>query len=158
MRNLQCANFPYTSKCIFIFIISFLTCPLTCKGGLRGGQKPDLVVLGRSLNIHQQDFSDCLLCTNPVHFRCYLKLLWILNCFGRESFRCPETRACLVIVGQEKPRSIWLDWSGKHDDIIKFKHFRVTSHLCAEFTGPRWIPLTKASDAEPWRFLWSASE
>ena len=28
--------------------------------------------------------------------------------------------------------------------------FRVTGHLCGEFTGPRWIPHTKASDAEPW--------
>ena len=36
--------------------------------------------------------------------------------------------------------------------------FRVTGHLCGEFTGPRWIPLTKASDAELWCFLWSASE
>ena len=26
--------------------------------------------------------------------------------------------------------------------------FRVTGHLCGEFTGPRWIPRTKASDAE----------
>ena len=26
--------------------------------------------------------------------------------------------------------------------------FRVTVHLCGEFTGPRWIPRTKASDAE----------
>ena len=36
--------------------------------------------------------------------------------------------------------------------------FSVTGHLCGEFTGPRWIPRTKASDAELWRFLWSASE
>ena len=28
--------------------------------------------------------------------------------------------------------------------------FRVTGHLCGEFTGPRWIPHTKASDAELW--------
>ena len=28
--------------------------------------------------------------------------------------------------------------------------FRVTGHLCGEFTGPRWIPRTKASDAEIW--------
>ena len=35
--------------------------------------------------------------------------------------------------------------------------FRVTGHLCGEFTGPRWIPRTKASDAELWCFLWSAS-
>ena len=32
--------------------------------------------------------------------------------------------------------------------------FRVTGH----FTGPRWIPRTKDSDAEIWCFLWSASE
>ena len=36
--------------------------------------------------------------------------------------------------------------------------FRVTGHLCGEFTGPRWIPHTKASDAELWCFLWSAPE
>ena len=36
--------------------------------------------------------------------------------------------------------------------------FRVTGHLCGEFTGPRWFPRTKASDAELWCFLWSASE
>ena len=36
--------------------------------------------------------------------------------------------------------------------------FRVTDHLCGEFTGPRWIPRTKASEAELWCFLWSASE
>ena len=33
--------------------------------------------------------------------------------------------------------------------------FRVTGHLCGEFTGHRWIPRTKASDAELWCFLWS---
>ena len=36
--------------------------------------------------------------------------------------------------------------------------FRVTGHLCGEFTGHRWIPHTKASDAEPWCFLSSASQ
>ena len=33
---------------------------------------------------------------------------------------------------------------------------RVTGHLCGEFTGPQWIPDTKAVDAELWCFLWSA--
>ena len=28
--------------------------------------------------------------------------------------------------------------------------FCVTGHLCREFTGDRWIPSTKASDAELW--------
>ena len=36
--------------------------------------------------------------------------------------------------------------------------FRVTGPLCGEFTGDRWIPRTKASDAELWCFLWSATE
>ena len=36
--------------------------------------------------------------------------------------------------------------------------FRVTGPLCGEFTGHRWIPLTKASDAELCCFLWSAPE
>ena len=36
--------------------------------------------------------------------------------------------------------------------------FRVTGHLYGEFTGPRWIPRTKASDAGLWCFLWFASE
>ena len=36
--------------------------------------------------------------------------------------------------------------------------FRVTGPLYGEFTGHRWIPLTKASDAEFWCLLWSAPE
>ena len=32
-----------------------------------------------------------------------------------------------------------------------FSH--VTGHLCGEFTDPRWIPRTKASDAELWCFF-----
>ena len=36
--------------------------------------------------------------------------------------------------------------------------FRVTGPLRGEPTGHRWIPLTKASDAEIWRFPWSAPE
>ena len=33
--------------------------------------------------------------------------------------------------------------------------FRVTGPLFGEFTGHRWIPRTKANDAELWCFLWS---
>ena len=36
--------------------------------------------------------------------------------------------------------------------------FCVTGLLCEEFTGDRWIPLTKVSDAELWSFLWSVPE
>ena len=45
-----------------------------------------------------------------------------------------------------------------HKAVIKWKHFRVAGPLCGEFTGHQWIPLTKASDAELWCFLWSALE
>ena len=31
--------------------------------------------------------------------------------------------------------------------------FRVTGHLCGEFTGSRWIPRTKTSDPELWCFF-----
>ena len=34
--------------------------------------------------------------------------------------------------------------------------FRVTGLLCGEFTSHRWIPITKARDAELWCFIWSA--
>ena len=36
--------------------------------------------------------------------------------------------------------------------------FRVTGSLCREFTDHRWIPRTKASDAELWYFLWYMPE
>ena len=36
--------------------------------------------------------------------------------------------------------------------------FSITGHLCGEFTGHRWIPRTKANEAELWCFLWSALE
>ena len=37
-------------------------------------------------------------------------------------------------------------------------NFRLTRHLCGEFTGPRLNPHTKVSEAELWCFLWSAPE
>ena len=42
--------------------------------------------------------------------------------------------------------------------IINGDIFRVTGPLWGEFTGHQWIPLTKASDAEQWCFIWSAPE
>ena len=51
-----------------------------------------------------------------------------------------------------------LDLSVLHDDVIKWKHFPRTGPLCGEFTGRRWIPLTKCSDVELWCFVWSEPE
>ena len=46
----------------------------------------------------------------------------------------------------------------QHDNVIKWKHFRVTGPLCGEFASHRSIPLTQASGAELWCFLWSEPE
>ena len=40
----------------------------------------------------------------------------------------------------------------------KRNFFRVTGPWWGESTGDRWIPLTKARDAELWCFRWSAPE
>ena len=45
-------------------------------------------------------------------------------------------------------RTYFIRWlfsmiSTRHDDVIKYKHFHVTGHLCGEFTGHRWIPRTQ---------------
>ena len=45
-----------------------------------------------------------------------------------------------------------------HDDVMKWNHFPRYWPFVGEFTGPRWIPLTTASDAELWCFLWSGPE
>ena len=47
----------------------------------------------------------------------------------------------------------WIMTTSSNGNIL-----RVTGPLCGGFTGHRWIPLTKASDAELWCFLWSAPE
>ena len=54
----------------------------------------------------------------------------------------------------------WLPNIVEYSSLLGFcgKIFRVTDHLCGEFTGPRWIPRTRTSDAELWCFLWSASQ
>ena len=45
-----------------------------------------------------------------------------------------------------------------HDDVIKEKHFPRYWPFVWGIHRSRWIPHTKASDAELWCFLWSASE
>ena len=47
---------------------------------------------------------------------------------------------------------------GIHDDVIRWKYFRVTGPLWGESTGHQWIPITKVNDAELWCFFLSAPE
>ena len=42
----------------------------------------------------------------------------------------------------------------QHDDVIKWKHFPRYWPFVRGIHRPRWIPRTKASDAELWCFLW----
>ena len=53
---------------------------------------------------------------------------------------------------------VWYQWMSPMMTSSNGNIFRVTGHLCGEFTGHRWSPCTKASDAELWCFLWSAPE
>ena len=56
----------------------------------------------------------------------------------------------------------WIHWflvdSPHHDDVIKWKHFPRYWPFVWGIHRSRWIPRTKASDAELWCFLWSAPE
>ena len=55
--------------------------------------------------------------------------------------------------GRSKPHASYHMMTSSNGSI-----FRVTGHLCGEFTGHRWFLHTKASDAELWCFLLSAPD
>ena len=74
-----------------------------------------------------------------------------LNCGKRNVFSSME---CAQNNLRNRSK-LWPEIWCKFDDVIKWKHFRVTGHLCGEFTNDRWIPSTNASDREtPSRPLW----
>ena len=79
--------------------------------------------------------------------------------------RCGFGRAHLLISMVYNNRTIvtlyFRDWYHRnalhfkihHDDVIKWRHFPRNWPFVREITGPRWIPRTKASDAELWCFF-----
>ena len=86
-----------------------------------------------------------------------------------------ETQACIPCITQSLPKQSYTclvhiplnGRGGSYNHVYENTHmmtssngniFHITGHLCGEFNGPRWIPRTKASDAELWCLLWSASE
>ena len=85
----------------------------------------------------ERDFSMTYFCINNAYAcECYLL--------------CPLPGSALI--------TWWLPWQRfieAHYDVIQWKHFPRYWFLWGEFTGHRWIPLTKASDAELGCFLWS---
>ena len=65
------------------------------------------------------------------------------------AFRC---NGFLILFSHLNP---WVNW---HDDVIKRKHFPRYWPFVRGIHWSRWIPRTKASDAELWCFLWSMLE
>ena len=69
--------------------------------------------------------------------------------FGAKNSPQPKSECTACVIA-------WLFWllmTSSNGNI-----FRVTGPFCGEFTGDRWIPHTKASDAGLRCFLWSAPE
>ena len=79
--------------------------------------------------------------------------------FGRHKYVIAKC-ACLESRGKRngKPSVAMILWKRVVMTSSNGNIFRVTGPLCEEFTGHRWIPLTKATDAELWCFLWSVPE
>ena len=90
----------------------------------------------------------------------YVKLTFLFQCNGLAPNRGKPLHKLMMNRIWDAIMSAILNAGGMtsedfiYDDVIKWKHFRVTGPLCGEFTGHRWIPLTKAGDAELWRILW----
>ena len=72
----------------------------------------------------------------PLHHGDYIQIVWQL---------CPIMNITVVDINWKYADALMTSSNGNI--------FRVTGHLCGEFTGHRWIPLTKASDAELWCFF-----
>ena len=98
----------------------------------------------------------------PVHFEFDISLyLWDWSQYFAPQITviCVAVRACAI------PYHFLIWWRTVRQTmtccIIMSSNgniFRITGPLGREFTVHWWIPLTKASDAELWCFLWSASE
>ena len=84
---------------------------------------------------HQMESFSALLALTLKHKCRHFDEIFITGCTEscqNDNFRCSQ----------------WLKFH--QNDNISF-----SVNLCGEFTGYRWIPHTKASDAELWCFLWS---
>ena len=103
--------------------------------------------------------------SGPMIFRllthiCVTRPQWV-KCPQYRLINMPGPSAC-TFNDLCNDRPLWkFNWPIYRMDMMTSSNgniFRVTGHLCGEFTGLRWIPHTKASDAQLWCFLWSASE
>ena len=74
------------------------------------------------------------------HIRLYRSLGRGANIKQQNNPRAPVDTDAGLILGSRLTQCMMTSSNGNI--------FRVTGHLCGEFTGPLWIPRTKASDAE----------
>ena len=65
----------------------------------------------------------------------------------------PQCTLEQALTNDQEGRQVSLTWRQFMMTSSNGNIFRVTDHLCGEFTGDRWIPHTKASDAELWCFF-----
>ena len=73
----------------------------------------------------------------------------------------PKWHFCFSSYVTDERKHAWRDTTivlMLHYDVIRWNIFRVTGPLWGKSTGNRWIPLTKAGEAELWCLLWSAPE
>ena len=87
-----------------------------------------------------------------IRYLISVRIRWCYRCILSGLFI--ETSKILLITDQLSPTT--RPWEQDMMTSSNGNIFPVTGHLCGEFTGHRWIPLTKASDAELWCFfdLW----
>ena len=107
-------------------------------------------------------------------YKTYVKAGWVSYHISHRSFEC-----CHLVIDESKlliepPKigqrcnfvlsaCLYVAWVMTKFDCHTItssygNFFRVTGPLPGESTGHRWIPLTKASDAERWCFRWTAPE
>ena len=82
---------------------------------------------------------------------CAFKLVWVCELAESESSKVSDKT--FLICQFYWPPNFKIMMTSSNGNI-----FRVTGPLWGGFTGDRWIPLTNASDAELWCFLWYVPE
>ena len=97
--------------------------------------------------------------TLSIHYKvctgfafCYI-LLWLDCC---QFYPYPPRYYTVIILHDSS--AYQGNSHNEHDDVIKWKHFPRNWPFVRGIHRSRWIPHTKASDAELWCLLWSASE
>ena len=87
--------------------------------------------------------------TKSIHAFLFISLIWSNPVFCAKYHKNSSTRVVLQHVS-----GLCVLYSSNMMMSSNGNIFRVTGHLCGEFTGPRWIPHIKASDAELWCFFY----